>query len=429
MKPQNFEEQLIWYSILSTYILYASGLLYIVNSTIAWILLAYLLLKLRKQKPDTPAEEKIRIPWIIWLWIISMLVMAVGTYVGLVDFQYDTKGILRGLLNWTREWALFALFPLAGSCLNIRPQLIYRAICWLCLQSLFFIPISYAAYLLRLPNIVYSSPLERITQNGPIYYNVVLYFKEFDVSEGFRLTLFAPWSPGLALLGIIYFFFALQEQNKIWRWIGVLTSIMMTYLTVARTAFICLPIVIISSWLFTNFYHIHAQILSSITCFTTGIFSSFLLETIKNFQDNFTSSRQSSSRVREIIVRIGLERFKEAPIWGHGHFQPGFEGTAKMPIGSHHTWVGLLFIKGLVGFFSFLIPMVYSLIYLLVKAQKNVTAKVALTFLLTLAIFTMTDNQESLAYLYWPGLIVMGVAFKEEKQTIVAHPDLLESIA
>ncbi|MGB6298838.1 MAG: O-antigen ligase family protein [Rivularia sp. (in: cyanobacteria)] len=425
MKPQNFEEGLIWYSILSTYVLYASGLLYIVNSTIAWALLFYLCIKLWHQTPETPINKKIKIPWIIWLWIICMLVMAVGTYVGLTNFGYDTKGIIRGLLNWAREWALLALFPLIGCCLNIRMELIYRATCWLCLQSLFLIPISYGAFLLRIPSLIYSSPLERITQNGSIYYDVVLYFKEYDSWDGFRLTLFAPWAPALALLGIMYFLFALQEKNKIWRWIGLLSSILITYLTASRTAIVCLPTVIISVWILTNFYRPYIQIIASFSCFLFGILSSYILKLIRNFQDTFISSRQSSSRVRKILARIGYERFKEAPIWGHGHLEPGFKATADMPIGSHHTWIGLLFVKGLVGFLAFLIPVIFTFLYLLIKAQNNTVAKVALSFLLTLIIFTFTDNQEVIAYLYYPGLILIGASFKVEKQQILPLPEEL----
>ncbi|AFZ22703.1 O-Antigen ligase [Cylindrospermum stagnale PCC 7417] len=419
MKPQNFEEHIVWYSLISTYILYIAGLLYIANSTIAWVLFIYLCKKLWIQTQGISFEEKISIPWIVWLWIICMLIMAIGTYIGLVNFDYDIKDIIRGLLNWTRDWALLALFPLAGCCLNIRPHLIYRATCLLCLQSLFFIPISYAAYLLHLPSLVYSSPLERITQNGTIYYNVVLYFKEFDAGESFRLTLFAPWSPALALLGLIYFFFALQEENKIWRWIGLVSSILITYLTASRTAIISLPIIIVSIWFLSNFSRPYVHILSSIICFSSGIFSSFLVELTRQLQETFTTSRQGSSRVRDILARMALDRFKDAPVWGHGRSQPGFEATANMPIGSHHTWIGLLYVKGLIGFFAFLIPMVYSFIYLLLKAQKNTTSKVGLTFLLALISFTFTDNQEVLAYLYWPGLIIMGISFKEEKNAVI----------
>jgi hypothetical protein len=60
--------------------------------------------------------------------------------------------------------------------------------------------------------------------------------------------------------------------------------------------------------------------------------------------------------------------------------------------------------------------MLLSFISLAIKAQKNATAKIALSFLLTLFLFTFNDNQQNLAYLYWPGLIIMGIALKGELQ-------------
>jgi O-antigen ligase len=205
------------------------------------------------------------------------------------------------------------------------------------------------------------------------------------------------------------------------------TSVLMTYLTASRTAIICLPSVMILVWFLTNFYRTYVQIISSITCFISGIFSSFLIELFRSSQEDFTDAREDSSRIRKIIARISLERFKDAPIWGHGHLERGFKTTANMPIGSHHTWIGLLFVKGLVGFFSLLIPMLCSFVYLVIKAHKNETAKLGLSFLLTLIIFTFTDNQETLAYLYYPGLIIMGISFKEEKQVFASQSKIIST--
>jgi hypothetical protein len=415
MKPQNFEERIIWYLLINTYVFYIFGLLYIVNSTIAWILLLYICIKLWNQTEATPLEKRISIPWVMWVWIICMLVMALSAYVGLTDFGYDQKAIIRGLLNWTREWALLALFPLVGCCLNIRPTLIYRAICVICLQSLCIIPFCYLAYALHLPNLLYTSPLERITQNGKIYYNVLLYIVDYD-SGGLRLSLFTPWAPALGLLSCIYFFFAFQEPNKKWRWIGIVGSIVLGIVSGSRSTIIFLPIVLIFVWILTNFYRPYIYLIGAITSAISGIFSTPILNTVRDLKDAFTGARASSSLVREKLGRIALERSKEAPIWGHGNLEPGSKVVEHMPIGSHHTWKGLLFVKGLVGFFAFLVPVLCSLIDLVIKAQKDVTARVALSFLLTLLFFTTTDNQETLAYLYWPGLIVMGIAFRGKKQ-------------
>lgn len=421
IKPQNFEERLIWYTLLSTYVIYLLGILYPVNSTIAWILFFYLCKKLWNQTEDTPLEKRIYIPWVVWIWIIGMLVMAIATVVGLTDFGYDQKAIIRGLLNWSRDWALLALFPLVGCCLNIRPKLIYRATNILCLQSLFVIPICYLAYVLNLPDLLYTSPFERITQNGDVYYQVMLYIIDYD-SGGLRLALFTPWAPGLGLLSCIYFFFALREPNKKWRWIGIVGSIVMGIVSASRSATLFLPIVSLLVWALTNFYRVYVHIIAAIASAVAGIFSTFILNTVRDFKDAFVGARASSSLVRKRLERIAWERSKEAPIWGHGNLEPGSKVVEHMPIGSHHTWFGLLFVKGLVGFFAFLVPMVCSFIDLVIKAQKNVTARVALSFFLTLLFFTATDNQEILAYLYWPGLIVMGIAFRGDRQTTIC-PD------
>ncbi|MGB3636863.1 MAG: O-antigen ligase family protein [Rivularia sp. (in: cyanobacteria)] len=438
IKPQNFEERVVWYSILGTYVLYALGLLYIFNYTIAWVLLFYLCFKLWHQTPDTPNKQKIKIPWIMWLWIFCMLVMLVATYAGLSNFSYSNKIILRELILWGRTWALIALFPLAGCCLNIRPQLVYRANCLLCLQSLFVIPISCGAYLLKLPHVIYISPVKAITKSSSAFYDVIFYFKEIaSDGGGFRLALFAPWPPALALLAMLFFIFALQEKNKKLRWIGLSTSILIALLTASRTAIVCLPFVLTVVFFLTNIYRVSIQILTSFVCFVSGIFSSFILDTIQSLKNTFTNSRLASSRVRDTLARISLERSKDAPIWGHGLLHPGFKGTEDMPIGSHHTWIGLLFIKGWVGFFAFLIPFVSSFIYLVIKAHHNQTAKVGLYFLLILLVYSFAENQEALSYLYWSGLLVMGIAFKEqkeeqeeniEKETVFSKPKVINNI-
>jgi hypothetical protein len=83
-----------------------------------------------------------------------------------------------------------------------------------------------------------------------------------------------------------------------------------------------------------------------------------------------------------------------------------------MPIGSHHTWYGLLFVKGLVGLFALAIPMVLSLIYLFVFSVHNVQARAAMCMLIVLTCYSLFENLEILAYLYWPALFWLGMTLK-----------------
>ncbi|NJO77996.1 MAG: O-antigen ligase family protein [Cyanobacteria bacterium RM1_2_2] len=411
MKPQNFEERVVWYTFLGSYPLYLTGLIFIVNTTMPWFLLLYLLKQMWHQTSDVSADQKIRIPAIIWLWIVSMIVMLIAILIGLVDFGYDIREIIRSSLNWARDWALFAILPLLGYGLQIRPQLIYRAACNLCLQSLFIIPICCFAYFAQLPNRLYSSPLERLTQNGQIYYNVELYIRDAD-SGGLRLALFTPWAPALGLISCVFFIFALQETNKTWKWIGLIGSIVMLAFSVSRGAYIFLPITLLLIWGLQNIVRPAMQIGAGLLIFIAGLFSAPLLDGVNASIEAFKNTRRSSSNLRAALERTALERWTESPIWGHGKQIQGAPVFKEMPIGSHHTWFGLLFTQGIVGFLAFAIPLASTIILLAIKMHKSRVAKVGLSVLLLILLASMSDNTEKLAYIYWSGLLTVGIALK-----------------
>lgn len=69
IQPENVPEKVIWWAIANTYIIWVFGGLYVVGSVLCWVLFAFLLIKVLAQTKDTPPEEKISIPWSIWVWI------------------------------------------------------------------------------------------------------------------------------------------------------------------------------------------------------------------------------------------------------------------------------------------------------------------------------------------------------------------------
>ena len=412
MKPQNFEESLVWYVIIGTYVIYVFGLIFTVYSLLAWVLGGYVIFKLLLQTKNTPPHEKISIPWVTWLWGICSLISLVATYAGITDFGLGRNALLRAILGWLSSTAILPLFMLSG-CLNIRPQLLYRAVCILCLQSLIAIPIAYAAYAANLPDILYTSPIERLIQNGPIFHNVGFYTSDYGV-DNVRLFLFTPWCPALGLVSNVFFFMALQESNKKWRYIGIIGAIAMNIVSLSRAALVSLPLVLIAIWGLKNFARPKVQITAGIVSFIAGIFSIPLTNAATELVDSFHSSRADSSRVRAALQRVGLEAWKEAPIWGHGTQKPGPPVLANLPIGSHHTWVGLLYTKGLVGFMALALPVLWSFVELLIKSRHSKIAETSLSILLILLLFSLGEQIDILGYICWPGLILMGIAFKQK---------------
>jgi hypothetical protein len=423
IKPQNCFEFLIWWFIVGTYLIYALALLYPLNSLLAWSLGFFIFdRQLQERRNIYLPKFQFKISSIMWIWIIAMLVMGIGSLISCFHNDLGLKDTFRVMIRWAMGGALMGLFPLVG-CLPIRPQLIYRAVCILCLQSLFFIPIGYGAYIAKLPPTIYSLPLlDKLTTVGEIFYKINLYSLgeslEFQERE-LRLFLFAPWGPALGLVGSIYFFIALKETNKQWRAIGIVGSLAMCLVSVSRTSIIALLIILFFSYIWNNwqiFIRTKIQLFLGFLGLIAGIFSSNLIRLFEDGMDVIINSRAASSRIRIVLGRIALRRWYDSPIWGYAQQVEGSQVVAHMPIGSHHTWIGLLYTKGIVGFISLIIPIFFSLIYLLTQSKTSELANLGLNILLVLILYSFTEEIYLLSYLYWPALLLLGIAFNEKTE-------------
>lgn len=413
MKPTNFPERVVWYSIVGAYPIYFLGITYGVWPAIAWILLLYLCKKLWEQTDETPESEKIRIPGIVWLWVGGMFVELVALVIGHIDFDLGVTQTIKSSIGWARGWALMAIFPTIG-CLKISPQLIYRAVCIVGLHTIILTPFLYLASLAEIDPILYTSPLQALGGGGEIFFRVRLYL-------GDRFVFFTPWAPAAGLVGNVYFFLALQEKNPRWRWCGLIGAFLMCFLSKSRMATLCLPLVFLGIWGLTKMTRPLFLVLLGVGSTLAGMLAPQLLSLASDYWYNFRSGRADSTRVREALQSIALHRWRnDAPIWGHGIVTEGPKLVERMPIGSHHTIFSLLYVKGIVGLIGFAVPMILTLIDLFVKAQRSELAKAGLSVALILSFYAFGENLESLAYVYWPGLVVMGQAlqFREREPAL-----------
>ena len=408
--PQNFAERMIWFAIIWTYPFYLMGALYIVAPVLAWLMLVHLFARIWTQKPDLPQTEKIVIPIGVWIWVLSMLVMLFALWLGHLDWQLGTAKTIKSTIGWAKGWALMAIFPLIG-CLDIRPQVIYRATSIVCFQSLIIFPFLAVAYLVSLPQELYVSPLKIVGGPGPEFFRVSLYSATPDT--GARWFLFAPWAPALGFIACIYLLFSIQQSGK-WLWLGVIGSLLMILICKSRLALVVAVLLPLSLYALSNLTKIWVVIQAACVSLVSGFIAPSIIEFFEEFRAGFRAARADSSRVREALGRIAVERWQsEAPVWGHGIVERGPHMVAYMPIGSHHSWYGLLFVKGAVGFAALAIPLLYSFVELTIKSQTNSTARVGLGVVIILFLYTFGENLEILAYLFWPGLIILGAAHKQ----------------
>ncbi|WP_216908199.1 O-antigen ligase domain-containing protein [Synechococcus sp. CCY 0621] len=420
IQPQNWPERLVWYAIIYTYPIWLFGGLYVVGSVLGWLLLACLIIK-KLAWIDHPEEnEEITISPVIWLWVLGMLMMEVALLFGHIDFNLGVALIVKSSIGWAKGWAALALYPLAG-CLNIRSQLLSRAICILGLHTLIITPILLLTPHLGLPQVLYVSPLRAIGGPGNEFFDVPLY--EIDGSTGdLRWRLFTPWGPALGFVGNVNFMLSLLERNRTWKAAGLFGSILMCFICKSRLAQVAIILIPIFVFIVARIRKPATLILLGATAYISGILSPLLLQLFSDFWEGFKGARAGSTRVRMALKRIALYRWeRDAPLWGHGIVEPGPHLVEAMPIGSHHTWAGLLFVKGTVGFLSLALPMAVTLLDLVRRASnpRYQLGSVGLSMIVILFLYTFGENLEILVYLYWPGMILMGMALQENKLSLL----------
>jgi hypothetical protein len=424
LRPENWPERMVWWSIVMTYPLWVIGGLYILGSALGWLLFICLIVMVLAQLDHPDEFDEIQISPVIWSWIIGMLVMEVALIAGHVDFNLGTGLIIKSSIGWAKGWAAMALYPLAG-CLKIRSSIISRAVCIVCLHTLIVVPFLLLTPTLKLPEILYVSPLRAVGGPSPAFFDFPLY--EIDHTTGdLRWRLFAPWGPALGFVGVFNFMICLQEKDQTWKILGIAGSIVMCLICKSRLAQVSIVLIPLVTFLISRIRRPAMLISLGFVSYLSGILAPSLLTAAGDFWDNFKSARADSTRVRFALKRIAFRRWEEnAPIWGHGIVEPGPHLVEYMPIGSHHTWAGVLFVKGLAGFFAISVPMLITAIDLIRRASspRYQLGSVGLSMIVILFLYTFGENLEILVYLYWPGMIMMGLALQEKPLPQAVHTE------
>ncbi len=406
---QTPEEILITWVIAGTWIIWAFGGLYHTYPIVAWTLATWGFARRLGLTDHNPAAFK-PIPTGVWMWIAGMATMAIALIIGHLNNGFGILEIIKSLFGWVKGWALFAVLPFAGASLRIRPQVLIRAVNVLSAQTLILTPVFLAASMSGLPPVLYTSPLFYLGGASDTFFSVGTHWIDPGTTD-VRFRFYAPWGPAAALVAQVAMVVGVFDRD--WRWciVAVVTSVAVCYLAKSRLSLVAIPILIIAIPALSQLYR---PVMVGVTgCI--GVVSIFMLTSLTNIIDtavaNFNNARADSSRVRATLQRIAIHRWQnEAPIFGHGAVERGSHLVEFMPIGSHHTWNGLLFVKGGVGYAALAIPMLWTFFEMLLKAQRDPIARAALGVVIVLFINSNGENLEILCYLVWPGLLLIGIA-------------------
>lgn len=429
VRPENLFESLVWRSLTLTWVFYALGALYVVGPVLAWCLAGFAALSLYL---GGAIRDDLRVtgpvPWLLWLWIAGMLVMLVALWLGHADWDLGLKKTIKSSIGWAKGWALLALFPLVGAVLPIRREILVRAQCVLGLWTVLIAPVLLIAPYVGLPERVFTSPLQAVGGPGPEYFSVYLFTLD-PASWTPRWQFYAPWSPFAALLGVLSVLFALEERHRGWMLAGVGAGLLMILASKSRMGLVGLVFCTLGPRMLPLVAKSWAWLALSGIVASFAIWGATAMDLGKAGVQGFRSARADSTRVRETLQRIAWERWQSDAVWfGHGTVQPGPHIVEYMPIGSHHTWYGLLFVKGLVGFCALLVPLVVHLCLILLDAARAPRGRLPLGIMMTILLLSFGENLEIEAYLLWPALILLGRHVHEmdcETRQCTPRPDPL----
>ena len=245
--PKTPAERIVAAAIESTWLLWLLGALYVTGPVLGWVLgaMACAFLYLSSAKPKVGGNSPLSLN--VNLWLAGMAAMLVILLIGHANFELGVGQTIKSSIGWAKGWALIALFLFAGESLQIRIDVIARAMCRLGLQSLMLIPLFIAAPFIGLPEQLWVSPLKVLGGSGPEYFTATLYTIEPGAGTP-RWQFFAPWSPAAGMMGVIFVLLALAEKHRGWRAVGVLAGMSIALLSQSRLALVALLIILPAVW-------------------------------------------------------------------------------------------------------------------------------------------------------------------------------------
>jgi hypothetical protein len=420
-RKRNPAESFCFWALALTWPFYAAGALYVVGPVLGWGLFAMVAASLYlgpAMRKDLRAAGPI--PAVVWTWIIGSLTMLVTLWIGHINWHLGTGEMIKSTIGWAKGWGLAALFPLAGAVLPIRRQPLIRAMCIVGLCTVVLMPFFLISPLIHLPSKLFKSPISAIGGPGPEYFTLFLYTIDPETNTA-RWQFYAPWAPFAGMIGVAVVLFALEERKRLWMGAGVLAGLAMIVLSYSRMSAIAVAVCVAFPRFAPLLRRPVTWLAATVGATSMAVFGTAVMELVQNSMAAFKGARVSSSRVRDTLQRIAFDRWRrEAPLFGHGAVERGPHIVEYMPIGSHHTWFGLLYVKGLVGLLSLLVPMAFQFSVVVIDAIRGSRGRLPFGIMLLLFQLTFGENLEVEVYLFWPSFVMLGIHAREVHASMLA---------
>lgn len=404
----NIDEKIIYYVITLTYPLYLLGALYLAGPILGWVLL------FRCFAHTYTIRTKLNS--IAMLWILSILLIEIVLVIGSLNTGHDFLMVIKSSIGWAKGWFLIGIFILAGTILPVSYVVLQKAIINILLQSLVIAIIVVILSFLNSPTLLYTSPLKILGGGGDQFFKVWIYW--FDVNTNMpRWQLFAPWSPALGFYALLALSIILPRPSDKFKYLAMISCVLLVFMSQSRTGVIILLLILGIFFIYYFFDMISILIIVLITIMTLSIFIENIIIYIDIMMEKINRLRSDSSMIRNTLSNIGIYRWQNEAFWfGHGNVEAGPHIVQFMPIGSHNTFIGLLFTKGLVGILLYMVPLIVSICFFTYKSFYKRDFLAGFFVIVIFTIYSFTENVEILSYIMWPGWFFIGLVLRASQQ-------------
>jgi hypothetical protein len=294
------------------------------------------------------------------LWIAVGAAQALSTVVNWAMTEDASVGLLRGLLSLlTMGWILLGLAIGIGGEAGLASTRVVRAICINAAWLLLFCGISLVmAHGFGLQELIVPSPLALLLPGDlpSVRQHLTMVFFQRDAlldGQTLRLTLFYPWATALSLAGAATLLVGTADPVRFWRWCAILGGSAAVVFGYSRSVAVCL----VGAFCILGFLRLRVVGQATIAIVTGLALNVALLagfdpaESMRAFLEAFTNVRAGSSAARNLVYDLSWVHFLERPILGHGWVsEPAARWLSTMPLGSHSSFYGVLYLGGIVTF-------------------------------------------------------------------------------
>lgn len=398
--PSGPVEHVVFWGMLSPFLLYFSGLEPLRIPLTVWpaILISFALV-LKSSRP---------ISWLSWLWLACMS----GLLIQQVFFfqKYDVGGWT--LPGWFLGLGIAGVLPMVGQ--FVRPQVVYFAAALLGIQALIYCAIAGIAVQAGFePH--YRSPLPQFDILESAYYNVRLTQSSSADDAEQRLIAFAPYATSAGATACFFAILTLGARASWFKWTGLAGWLLLLLLARARTGIICTAVAI-------AFFHLlsirrrYLLLIAGAGVIVLSAFAGPITRGAEEARDYLHALRWDSSLDRNNLKSIALSgwRYGERPALGNGTSIPGGAVVTHVPIGTHDSLAGGLFLRGALGVSLMLLPILVTLVFGSVSGTSP-THRIVAASAAVMVIYTYSQTLTEIFMFMWPLFLLIGAASRQEE--------------